>query len=630
MRTSTVFALGLASGASGLATPPDARLNVARAAPDSPSGGYAPAVVDCPSTRPTIRSGVSLSDKEKSWLEAREPKTKTALDNFLKRVNIADFDYSSYLQTDGAYPRISIAMSGGGYRALLNGAGFIYAADDRTGGDSGISGLLQASTYFSGLSGGGWLVSTIYGNNFTTIESLMSDEDVWQFQSSILSGPPSTRLIGIFDTARYWRDLHDQVSSKEDAGFDISLTDYWGRAVSYQLLRGDDGGAAYTFSSIADADDFKNGETPFPILVADGRAPDTKIINLNSTVFEFNPFELGSWDPTLYGFAPLAYIGSNFTGGRVDDKGNCVRGFDQLGFVMGTSSSLFNMGLLTDIPDSVPSRIAESLQSFFEQLDENNNDIARYTPNPFKGYHTELSSIGTSNQLSLVDGGEDLQNIPLQPLIQPIREVDVIFAVDSSADTTYNWPNGTALRASYERSLNSIANGTHFPAVPDAETFVNLKFNQEPVFFGCDVANFSSEGGSAPPLIVYIPNAPLSGFSNVSTFDPSHEIDERNDIVQNGYNVATRGNGTLDDAWPTCVACAALSRSFERTGTTPPQACQDCFSRYCWNGQLDTTAVSSYEPGLLLNVEADSGSFKMAASTALWIVPAAAAWLMTA
>ncbi|CAI4218757.1 unnamed protein product [Parascedosporium putredinis] len=528
MRTSTVFALGLASGASGLATPPDVRLNVARAAPDSPSGA----------TRPPC------------WLEAREPKTKTALDNFLKRVNIADFDYASYLQTDGAYPRISIAMSGGGYRALLNGAGFIYAADDRTGGDSGISGLLQASTYFSGLSGGGWLVSTIYGNNFTTIESLMSDEDVWQFRP------------------RYWRDLHDQVSSKQDAGFDVSLTDYWGRAVSYQLLRGDEGGAAYTFSSIADAEDFKNGETPFPILVADGRAPDTKIINLNSTVFEFNPFELGSWDPTLYGFAPLDYIGSNFTGGRVDDKGSCVRGFDQLGFVMGTSSSLFNMALLTDIPDS--------------------------------------------------------------PLIQPIREVDVIFAVDSSADTTYNWPNGTALRASYERSLNSIANGTHFPAVPDAETFVNLKFNQEPVFFGCDAANFSSEGGSAPPLIVYIPNAPLSGFSNVSTFDPTHEIDERNDIVQNGYNVATRGNGTLDDAWPTCVACAALSRSFERTGTTPPQACQDCFNRYCWNGQLDTTAVSSYEPGLILNAEADSGSFKMAASTALWIVPAAAAWLLTA
>ncbi|PKS12724.1 hypothetical protein jhhlp_000932 [Lomentospora prolificans] len=624
---SRLLALGLVSAGASARASPDGQLHTPRAAPDSPSGGYAPAVVDCPSSRPSVRSGSALSNEERKWLETRDPKTKAALDKFFGKVNIADFDYASYLQKDGAYPRVAIAVSGGGYRALLNGAGFIAAADERTGGDGGIAGLLQTSTYLAGLSGGGWLVGSIFGNNFTTIDSLRNDKNVWQFQESIISGPPSTGLIGVLDTARYWSDLYDQVSSKGDAGFETSLTDFWGRAVSYQLLRGDDGGAAYTFSSISDSDDFKNGDTPFPILVADGRAPNTKIVNLNSTVFEFNPYEMGSWDPTLSGFIPLKYLGSEFEGGKVNDSGNCVRGFDQLGFVMGTSSSLFNMALLTEFPNDVPKTIVNTIQSLFKRLDKDNNDIAQYAPNPFKGYNTQLGSIGRSDELSLVDGGEDLQNIPLHPLIQPHREVDVIFAVDSSADTTYSWPNGTALRASYDRSKETIANGTQFPAVPDDNSFINLKLNQQPTFFGCSVSDFES-GSTPPPLVVYIPNAPLSAFSNVSTFTPSYELEQRNEILRNGFDVATRGNGTFDDKWPTCVACAALSRSFDRTGTTPPQACQDCFSRYCWNGDVDTTSVSSYEPGLLLNVDSDSLGAKAGVSAALWLVSGVATFVM--
>jgi len=631
MKLSTVLALGaglISSGASGQTEPHNDHLNLPRAAPDSPSGGYAPAVVDCPSSRPVVRQGLSLSTQETDWLKARDPKTKIALNNFFKRVNVANFDYASYLQKDNAYPRVAIAASGGGYRALLNGAGFITAADERTGGDGGISGLLQASTYLAGLSGGGWLVGTIFGNNFSTIPSLQSDKNVWQFQDSILTGPPSTALIGVLDTARYWSDILSQVSSKDKAGFETSITDFWGRALSYQLLRGEEGGVAYTFSSISDSEDFKNGDTPFPILVADGRAPNTKIVNLNSTVFEFSAFELGSWDPTLSAFAPLRYIGSDFNGGSINSTGHCVRGFDQFGFVMGTSSSLFNMALLTTFPDTVPENIANTIKSFFTRLDEKNNDIAQYVPNPFKGYNTQLSSIGTSEELSLVDGGEDLQNIPLQPVIQPLRNVDVVFAIDSSADTTYSWPNGTALRATYERSMDPIANGTQFPAVPDDNTFINLKLNQQPTFFGCSVANFSS-GSTVPPLIVYIPNAPLSTFSNVSTFDPTYTIEERNAIVQNGFNVATRGNGTLDSQWPTCVACATLSRSFDRTGTEPPQACKDCFSRYCWNGSLNTTQVSTYEPSLLLNAgTTESLGVRTGASASLWLVVAATTWLV--
>lgn len=225
----------------------------------------------------------------------------------------------------------------------------------------------------------------------------------------------------------------------------------------------------------------------------------------------------------------------------------------------------------------------------------NDNDIAQWAPNPFLGFNPGSNPSATASQLSLVDGGEDLQNIPFNPLLQPERAVDVVFAVDSSADTTFNWPNGTALRASYERITATIANGTLFPAVPDADTFINLGLNGQPSFFGCDAANFTS-GATVPPLVVYLPNGPYTTMSNVTTFEPTYALAQRDAMVTNGLNAATRGNGSLDAEWPACVACAALSRSLTRTGTAVPSGCTACFTRYCWNGTIANAASAPYAP----------------------------------
>lgn len=74
----------------------------------------------------------------------------------------------------------------------------------------------------------------------------------------------------------------------------------------------------------------------------------------------------------------------------------------------------------------------------------------------------------------------------------------------------------------------------------------------------------------------------------------------RDAIVLNGYNLATQGNGTLDQDWPACVGCAILSRSFGRTNTTAPAICSRCFDRYCWNGTVDTRAPAQYMPSMKL------------------------------
>ncbi len=120
-----------------------------------------------------------------------------------------------------------------------------------------------------------------------------------------------------------------------------------------------------------------------------------------------------------------------------------------------------------------------------------------------------------------------------------MRHVDVIFAVDSSADTNASWPvqgssagwpDGASIIATYERSLSTIGNGTAFPAVPDKNTFFNLGLNLRPTFFGCDASNMTGPA----PLVVYMPNAPYVYNSNTSTFDLSYNDTERNAIILNG------------------------------------------------------------------------------------------------
>ncbi|KAJ6119961.1 hypothetical protein N7523_004241, partial [Penicillium sp. IBT 18751x] len=572
-----------------------------RAFPNAPNG-YTPESETCPATKPFVRNGSMLSANETAWLQLRRNVTVNAMKDFLGGLDFGSFDASSYVQQNtanaSALPNIGIAVSGGGYRSLMTGGGALQAFDTRTPNNSGqLGGVLQSATYLAGLSGGSWLVGSIYLNNFTDVTSLRDSETVWLFQNSVFVGPTESTEFSI-TTPEYYSELQDAVNGKSDAGYNTTITDYWGRSLAYQLINATEGGISYTWSSLAQGNDFLNGNTPMPIVVADGRAPGQVLIPDNTTVFEFNPWELGTFNPPLEAFVPLQFLASKFSAGALPESQKCVSGFDNAGFVMGTSSSLFNQAFLLINDTDAPQALKDSLNEILGTLGEENVDIAVYEPNPFYLYTNE-SEYANSTILSLVDGGEDLQNIPLEPLIQQERNVDVILALDSSADTSTRWPNGTAMVATYERSLSSLGNssGLTFPSVPDQNTFINLGLNNRPTFFGCNSSNIT---GSAP-LIVYIPNAPYIYQSNVSTFDLEYNVTERDAIIENGYDVATLGNGTVDSGWPTCLGCAILSRSLERTNTAVPDSCTACFQRYCWDGTTNSTDPGAYYPDYKLS-----------------------------
>ncbi|KAJ5545575.1 hypothetical protein N7494_003160 [Penicillium frequentans] len=571
--------------------------------PNSPDG-YSPKADLCSVRRPFIRNGSSLSYNETAWLKQRRNVTVGAMMEFLGRLDFNSFNASSYIEkhasNSSALPNIGIAVSGGGYRALMNGGGALQAFDSRTANASlqgHLGGVLQSATYLAGLSGGSWLVGSMYLNNFTDVTSLRDSQTVWLFQDSIFVGPTQSSDFAV-RTPKYFSQIQNAVDGKLEAGYNTSITDYWGRSIAYQLINATEGGVGYTWSSIAQSMDFQSASMPMPIIIADGRAPGEILISKNTTVFEFNPWEFGTFNPPLEAFVPLEFLASNFSAGTLPTNQKCVRGFDNAGFLMGTSSSLFNQAFLLINGTEVPQILKNSISRILSSIGEANQDIAVYEPNPFYLY-TNQSEYATSTLLTLVDGGEDLQNIPLEPLLQSKRELNVILAIDSSADTNTRWPNGTAMVATYERSMSSLGHSSDlaFPYVPDQNTFINLGLNNRPTFFGCNSSNIS---GSAP-LVVYIPNAPYIYHSNVSTFDLQYNTTERNAIIHNGYDIATLGNGTVDSDWPTCLGCAILSRSLEQTNTSVPPSCTACFQRYCWDGTTNNSDPGNYHPAYKLS-----------------------------
>jgi hypothetical protein len=185
-----------------------------RSLPNSPNG-YVPSYVVCPSTSPSVRKGSAMSPNETQWVQKRRDVTTTSMREFLIRMNITGFDASSYIDqyvgNVSALPNVGLAFSGGGWRALMNGAGALKAFDSRTPNSTAkghIGGLLQSATYIAGLSGGSWLVGSIYTNNFTTVTASVDDTSgsLWEFGNSIIEGP-ATGGIQIFSSAEYWDNI---------------------------------------------------------------------------------------------------------------------------------------------------------------------------------------------------------------------------------------------------------------------------------------------------------------------------------------------------------------------------------------------------------------------------------------
>lgn len=553
---------------------------------------YQPHNVTCPST-PIMREATERSDRELAYVHKRQVQTNQKLNQFLKRINLVDFDVDEFMSTTASHNiTIGIAFSGGGFRAMFLGAGQLLAFDDRfeDSQSKALGGIVQSATYISGLSGGSWLLGSLVLNEFPSVYRIVNRElNIWNVQKSILD----PYGLDVIKNEKYYSAVGKDVAAKHKAGFGTSITDFWGRMLEFKFVTSTDGGDNVTWSSIVDAPFFKNHDIPYPFFVTDGRYNGTEIINLNSTVFEITPHELGSWDPSVKLFVDLKYLGTNMVNGKPINKDSCVVNYDNAGFLMGTSSSLFNAAVLRFELGKIKTFLIHAVDGLLDDINLHVEvDVAVYSPNPFyKSEFGDSSNLLNSKELHLVDGSEDTQNIALYPLVQRQRHVDVIFSCDNSGDTNL-FPDGTSIISTFKRQFETQGKSSLVPYVPtDHQVFLDEGLNERPVFFGCyademqEIADNAGNGVNTTdiPLIIYLANHEVTYASNVSTFKLLYTEAERDGLIANGFGVASNWNMTKDKDWAKCVGCAVIRRNQERFGIEQTDECKQCFSRYCWS-----------------------------------------------
>ncbi|KAJ7901752.1 phospholipase B [Mycena olivaceomarginata] len=581
---------------------------------------YAPSMnVECPdfSTTSLIREfspqNQSLHPSEVEYVNSRLNTTvQDAWNAWLGDGSTLSYNLSAF---QGHLPKVGLAIPGGGLRAAQYGAGCLSGLDARneSAKAAGTGGLLQVASYLTGLSGGSWVTGSLFFNNWPTVKDLVYGNgdslDGWKLDLPFVS--PDGDDIFSDDNQYFYGSILWSVIAKAQAGIDTSITDPWARAISYHFLNQTDRknfftnatahGAGQLWSDIPQIPAFQQQLTPFPLIVTDSRPSGSNLttsLGPESVVYEISPFEIASYDPQLSAGMNLSYAGTHLTNGKADNGSACVRGFDQAGFIMGTSASLFNQifdfahNTLQGFSSSDSNTLVYILQRQLRSVRTRGDDVANW-PNPFNGLKSDTYQDTKATWIELIDGASNGENIPYGPLFVKSRGLDVIVTIEGSADDTNNWPNGTGSIQTASR-LSTILRSTHqqFPPIPQtAGDWVSMGVRQRATFFGCDPTQTPPEY----PLVIYLPNAPpITGddpVTNTATFALTYPLKHTqlflDQVHFNTISGFTPNANTPDPNFGICLQCAAVDRA--RTKITPAVArssiCAQCFQQYCFDPQ---------------------------------------------
>lgn len=532
---------------------------------------YAPVSTSCPQT-PLVRSADSgLSDSEEAYRVSRKVNADAALALWLLKTDpLFLFDLSCDM------PTIALTSSGGGFRATLSGAGTVQALDIRDTLVS-TSGLYQAITYHSGLSGGSWLLSSMISNNYATITTLFNS--IWK--ASLANG----LFNPLGSQATVYNTISNDLILKEAQGFRGTIADAWSRLISYAILPGANGGVDNLLSQVATKSNFKSFSVPYPIILAQhvDLGGTSCLPPVDAPFWEFTPYEMGSWDSRIASFTPTKYLGTSLTAGK--PTGSCTTAYENLGFIAGTSSTLFqDPGIGFDVADPLLANFCQLTEAVNVsataavtnaavgalpvgipsiQLTQISDLFASW-PNPFYNL-TSAPLVKAQQNLSMVDGGESGQINPIFPMLLPQRNISVIIVSDNT-DGNNDYPSGKEMHATY---LAATAAGlTKMPFVPESSVLLAANLTSRPVFFGC--------GDSSKATVVWMPNySATAAGGNTDTSQMQYNASSSAQVIKNGAAVMSQNNS---NAWAKCLGCAIM----EGTGSFLPPACTACFDKYCY------------------------------------------------
>ena len=532
---------------------------------------YAPTSAQCPAT-PILRRANGLSPDETWYRDHRSATAGQSLREWFTAFNAELPKNDSFPLT--WMPTIGFASSGGSIRALLSGAGVVQALDGQDpvpdGPLSGLKGLYQGVTYHSGVEAGSWILTSRLANDDTVLSSLVND--IWissfsteDFLPAFARGPATFSSISM------------DLVAKALAGYPPTLPDTWGRVLSQHLYYGEGGGLKKTLSGMVNNTDFPRFRMPYPILTAlgiDALGGGMGCISANqaSPQYEFSPFEYGSWDARIRLFGRTEQMGSPSANGMALGSSTCVQGFDNLGFLIATSGNEFNywcgevpspnllqgpLGRLKDDMIAMTGKVHG-----LSYLDE-------YGSIPNSDFSSVRNNLMPSNDLYLISGAQGGENIPLWPLLQPERNIDVIIANDNSQDTPDFFPNGTSLYNTYARAREMGLKT--MPMIPSLEFFVERGYSRQPTFFGCYEPDKIT--------IIYLPNSVYTFNSNIPDWILKYSSENVTAMLANGQQVATYGGSEM---YKRCLGCVMLSKVNEGDLKRLPSFCGDCMQKFCY------------------------------------------------
>lgn len=135
----------------------------------------------------------------------------------------------------------------------------------------------------------------------------------------------------------------------------------------------------------------------------------------SAIIYEFHPYEYGSWDRGVSAFGLTKYMSSDLTNGKPTQPGVCTVKYDNIGYIFGTSSDVFFAicSVIEPANKTASDGLANMLEGLVDQVSEPVfTDLFGIYVNPFYRY-SRSSAVQKNKLLTMVDGGATGQNNPI-------------------------------------------------------------------------------------------------------------------------------------------------------------------------------------------------------------------------
>ncbi|XP_063731564.1 cytosolic phospholipase A2 zeta isoform X2 [Eleginops maclovinus] len=256
-----------------------------------------------------VRLDFDIPSQEKEFLKKRKVVVAEALQNFL--------GLGSLPQPDKV-PTIAVVASGGGARAMTGMLGSLKGLKD--------TGVLDAVSYITGVSGSTWAMSTLYQ------EDNWSQEDM----DSIISASKEQMTKSVLSAFSYEKLQYysEETAQKEQEGHHVSLIDEAGLILEHLVF------GKKIDSTLSEQQRAVNeGQNPLPIYNAVNMKDCNRGCEPEAEWCEFTPYEVGI--PKYGAFVPSEDFGSQYFLGRIIKKIPEVR----IPYLLGIWSSAFSLSL---------------------------------------------------------------------------------------------------------------------------------------------------------------------------------------------------------------------------------------------------------------------------------------------